>query len=369
MIVLPAGQIGLAFAKDLQDPLAGHRTQTFTYELLNNREAPIGSLPVVTSGQIEWHANAAVKSGGKIVAHYAERPAHDWFNTRVKIVMHIEGHGSHPIGVFIPAAPTETWSDEGMTLNIELLDKLSIIDNDYVLNTYAVPKGTNVIERVRSLITSTGEKAGALTDSSAVLDKNMSWESGTSKLAVINDLLNAANYFSLGVDGNGKFFAEARRLPRNRPIAHRFYDDEKSIYLPSFTYERDTYSIPNKVVLIAQGDGDQEGLRAVATNENPKSPYSYQNRGRWIIDVIKGVDATSQEALQERANARLVALTSPVGTVSIDHAPLPWLRLNDAVMFRRDPAGIDVRAVVASTSIQLSETALQRTELQEVADV
>lgn len=370
MIVVPAGLVGLDFAKDMRDPIYGNRTQTFTYDLLDNAgEAPKGSLLGVTGGSIEWHANAAVKGGGKITVVSEKRRNINWLQRRVKITMNIAGKGSFPLGVFIPSAPVERWDDMNLALELELLDKCSILDNDYVLDNYSLSKGTNVTDAVRSLIASTGEGAGSITDGTDTLDKGMTWESGTSKLTIINDLLVAANYFTLSADGNGKFRVQKHRLPKNRPVVHEFIDNAKSIYDPTFTYEKDIYSIPNKVVLIAQGDGDAEGMKATATNTNPNSPYSYANRGRWIIDVTKGVDATSQASLDDRAAKRLAELTSPVGTVGIDHAPLPWLNVNEVVRFKRTDADIDIRAVVESTAINLDAAALQRTSLQEVAEL
>lgn len=367
MIVVPAGLIGLAFAKDSRDPLHGNRTQWFTYELLDNGEAPKGSLPGVTGGRLEFHANAAVKGGGKITVASSGREDIPWLKRRVKVTMHIQDRGAYPLGVFIPSAPVERWDDMNLTLDIELLDKCSVLDNDYVAETYSLDKGTNVTSAVRTLITGTGERAGSITDGTDTLDKAMTWEGGTSKLQIINDLLEAANYFSLRTDGDGNFRAEKHRLPKDRPVTHEFVDNSKSLYVPEFTYEKDIYSVPNRVVLIAQGDGAAEGMKAVAENNNPDSPYSYVNRGRWIVDVLKGVEATSQTALNERAQKRLAQLTSPTGTVQISHAPLPWLNVNEVVRFKRDEAEIDVRAVVASTQIDLNPLALQTTALQEVA--
>jgi hypothetical protein len=369
MIVVPAGVVGLDFANDMQDPIHGNRNQWFTYDLLDNGEAPKGSLPGVTGGTLEWHANAAVKGGGKIKVISQTREDIPWLRRRVKITMHIEGKGSYPLGIFIPSAPVEQWSDTELTLEVELLDKCSILDNDYFQNAYSLDAGTNVTAAVRELIEDAGEKAGSITDGDDTLSKAMNWESGTSRLQIINDLLEAANYFSLRVDGDGRFRVEKYRLPRNRPIVHEFIDNYKSIYASEFTYEKDIYSIPNRVVLIAQGDGAQEGMKAVAENTNPDSPYSYPSRGRWIVDVVKGVEATDQQALDERAQKRLVELTSPTGTVSINHAPLPWLGTSEAVRFKRDEADIDIRAVVASTQIDLDPMALQRTALQEVAEL
>lgn len=367
MIVVPVGTIGTDFAKSNKNPVYGNRSQTFTYELLDDKEAPKGGLLGVIGGSLEWHANAAVKGGGKIQVVRQGTGNVQWLNRRVKITMTIEGKGAYPLGIFIPSAPVEEWSDTEMTWDVELLDKCSILDNDYVLDNYALQAGTKITDAVRSLITSTNENAGSITDGTETTSKAMMWESGTSKLEIINDLLEAGNYFSLRVDGNGRFRVEKNRLPKNRPVVHEFIDNYKSIYTPSFSYEKDVYSIPNKVVLIAQGDGGAEGMKAVATNENPSSPYSYQSRGRWIVDVTKGVEATDQTALNERAQQRLAQLTSPTGTITIAHAPLPWLNVGEVVRFRHERSEIEVRAVVASTQIALDPLALQSTSLEEVA--
>lgn len=369
MIVVPGGTIANKWYQAAQDPVTGNRTQWFSYHLQDNDGAPKGALVGVTGGKLEWHANAQVKGGGKITVQQESRDDTNWLKRRIKIVMHIEGLGEYPLGVFIPSAPVERWDEDGLRLDIELLDKCSVLDNDYVEQTYSLPAGTVVTTAVRDLIVSAGEKAGSITDGTETLSNAMTWEAGTSKLTIINDLLQAADYFSLRADGNGAFKVEKQRPVKDRPIVHEFIDNYESIYLPTFEYEKDIYSVPNKVILIAEGDGDQEGLTAVAVNQNPNSPYSYQARGRWIVDVVKGVEATDQAALDARAERRLAQLTSPTGAITIDHAPLPWLEVSDKVRFRRSEADIDVRAVAISTQIELNALGLQRTALQEVAEL
>lgn len=368
-VSVPNGQVGLAHFIPMQDPTYGNRTQWFTYELLDTDGAPKGALSGVTGGTLEWHASASVKGGGRITVQQASRSDHNWLKRRVKIVMHIEGLGKTPLGVFIPSAPSENWDDLNLSLELDLLDTSSILDNDYMAQTYTVPAGTVVTERVRDIIWSAGENAGAITHTADTLAHSMTWEAGTSKLEIINDLLSAANFFSLRADGHGRFRVEKYQSPAIRPVVARLYDNDQSIYSPVFTYEKDHWSVPNKVIFIGQGSGEEEALTSVVTNENPNSPYSYQNRGHWIVDVTSGVEATDQGALDAQARKRLAEVTSPTGTLSIDHAPLPSLTINDAVKFRRNEADIDIRATVQSTQISLDATALQRTELQEVVSL
>lgn len=362
--------MGTSYYDGQYDPITGNRTSTYTYKLWDNFGHPLGSLSGVTGGSLEWHSNAAVKGGGRITVKQDDRHDNDWLNLRVKVYMNIDGEGEYPLGVFIPSAPSEDWSEGGLELTVELLDKCSVLDQDSFGHTYSLPKGTVITDKVRELILSTGESAGSITDSNDMLDKAMTWEPGTSKLTIINDLLAAGNFFSLKANGDGHFLVQKQRLPRDRPVAYKFFDNYESIYVPEFTYERDIYSIPNKVVMVEQGDGDKEGRIGIATNTNPKSPYSYQNRGnRWITDTTTGVDAATQQALDDMAQRRLIALTNPTGTITIDHAPLPWLQVDDVVRFRRTPADIDSRCVVSSMAFDLNGLSLCHTELQEVAEL
>lgn len=369
MITVPAGVIGTEFFAPANDATTGNRRQWFTYSLQDSEGAPKGALSGVISGSIDWHANAQVHSGGRITVVQSDPDDHDWLKLRVKITMHIEGLGDYPLGVFIPSAPTQNWVDEHMTLDIELLDKCSLLQEDCYAETKHVPAGANVTDTVRAIIVSAGEKAGSITDGTATLTKGMTWEPGTSKLQVINDLLDAANYFSLDVDGNGHFVVEKQRKAGTRPVRYWFYDNYRSIYESSFQYDRDIYNVPNKVIAIGKGDATTEALVATATNVNPNSPYSYPNRGRWVTDVAKGVDTTSQADLQEYADRRLAQLSAPQGTVQISHAPLPWLRPNDAVVFRRNPAELEMKAVISSMKIVLDPVGLQSTGLLEVIDL
>src|SRR5690606_30012693 len=131
------------------------------------------------------------------------------------------------------------------------------------------------------------------------LTSPMVWEAGTSKLRIVNDLLAAIDYNSLWVDGQGNFRATPYVRPAARSITYSILNDEsgaalvreladgqESIYLDEWSRDRDVYGVPNKVVAVATGTGDEEPLVGVATNEDPASPFSEPSRGRWIVHVL-----------------------------------------------------------------------------------
>jgi len=292
-----------------------------------------------------------------------------WLHARVRPVLIVEGVPEVPLGVFVPAAPVEQWSEGGGRQEVELLDRTSVLRQDYLPASYTAKAGTNVISAVRKLIASTGERVGALTTSDDTLPSDLFWGAGTNKLTVVNELLAAAGYLALWADGNGQFRAEGYHSPKARPVAYSLLDGDGSIYLPNLSIDRDLYDIPNRVIMTAQGSGQSEPWTAIATNRNKDSPFSYDRRGRWITDVLLGVEAISLQGLEAKAEARLSALTATQATIQVQHAPVPGLRVNEVVRLRRDPADVDTLFTVTKTSINFNPTALAKSTLTEVVDL
>jgi len=369
--VLPPGGIVPVRVLTSDEILTGNRYTSFRYDLLSREEAPKGVLDGVDEGRpgsLDWVANASVKGGGSITIVDIGQSV-DWLNDRIRPVIIIDGVGEFPLGVFLFSETPETWGDTGRSWTVGLLDKTTIPDQDAVDTTYALDAGTVITTAVTDLITSTGETNIAVTPSTATLAGPLVWDAGTTKLQIINDLLAAANYFSLHCDGNGQFRAEPYIRPAARPILWEFLDGETAIYSPDFERDIDLFNIPNKVVAVGQGSASTAALTSTATNEDPTSPYSYPSRGRWITSTVTGVEAADQATLDARARRRLIELTSPTASVAVQHAYVPGLTANDVVRLRRVPAGIDARHVVSKTQITLDGTALVKTTLTEVVDL
>lgn len=361
----------LGVSVEVADPmqLAAPRTTLPRVRLLTMNESDIGELWGFTGGEIEYVANRTVRGAGTLTI--VDRGQNiDWVTTRVKPSLTINGY-TWNLGVFVPSVPQEHWTDTGRFWTVDLLDKTSILDQDAVEKTYTVKAGTNVVNTVRALINSAGEKTtSAITDSSETLNKGLVWEPGTSKLRIINDLLDAIGYFSLWCDDLGRFRVEPYVYPDARPVAWDFSDQyEPRLYLSDFTREADIYSVPNRVVAVSQPDSKDESMIAVASNEDPKSEFSYQRRGRWIVHTETGVEVTSQSALNTYAAKKLSNLSSVVATIDIQHAPVPiWL--NQVVYFTRTPADIHKeRLTVQGMRIPLSATELMTSTLRETTRI
>lgn len=346
------------------DPFTSNRVESWRVELLDLNDLVVDSLDGVSGGGLRFDVNATIRGGGNL--EYQGEPI-DWLRHRVQPFYKIEAAGKvveWPLGVFIPTTPGTTYGDGAASVSIQLYDKTQILDEDKIETSYSVPKGANVTARVRSLVRGIGESKVAVTDSGAVLSTGMVWESGTSKLRIINDLLGAINYFSIWVDGHGIFRADPYLYPYERPIAFGFVDDETGIYSPDFVNENDAFNIPNKVICIGQSDGTTPAKIGIATNEDKTSPYSYLNRGRWIARTEEGVDATSQSVLNALAKRYLLEGRTAGSTYDISHAPIQ-LDLNAAVGFRRDLEGIEIRGTVESMTYSFDVGALCQTRIRE----
>jgi len=101
-------------------------------------------------------------------------------------------------------------------------------------------------------------------------------------------------------------------------------------------------------------------------NEDPKSRFSYEARGRWVTHVETGVEATGQQVLDDLANRRLIDRSTPAASIEFQHLPVP-LQPNDLVEFSSQ--GVVARAVVQKWGMSLDASALAKTTIREVVDL
>lgn len=284
-----------------------------------------------------------------------------------------------PWGTFLLEKATEDWEDTGRVWKLSLLDRTTVPSQDVVDQSYAVAAGTNILKEVRAILATSGEYMAIDESVDLATRSGMVWEAGTSKLNIINDLLDSAGYNSLWMDGWGNFQATPRVLPADRSIIYELLgfprelaDGEKSIYSPEWTRERDSFRVPNKVIAVqAAGGEDEEALVGQWTNEDPASPYSYISRGRWIphvldsVDCPEGTEAEILAFLEARARATLIQMSAVQAEVKVEHLPIP-VRVGDVLRFANTRAGIDTRHTITRLDLDTSPTGLMKSTLQEV---
>ena len=307
----------------------------WSFELLDSQDRPLGALDGVTGGSAEIVAQAVL--GGSGTLELDDRQDIDWMTHRVRALFS-DGVDEWPVGTYLLSSPSELHTAFGLSYRVGLLTKMNVVSEDTVEDRFSVSIGTAVIPTVVTLIRSTGEMRIAVTDSDAELTSGLTWEAGTSKLTIINDLLQAAGYWSLWCDGSGLFRVEPYVNPADRPLSFEFEHGEKSLHFPDWGREQDHTSVPNRFVAVGQGDEESPPLVGVATNEDPDSPYSFQARGRWITATEEGVEGETQAVFDDYAARKLRDLMDPVARMTVRHAMRP-LNPNDLVAFTPEDGG------------------------------
>ncbi|QKN87781.1 minor tail protein [Microbacterium phage Nebulous] len=347
----------------------------------------LGILDGVSDGSLTWTQNAAVKGGGKAtvvdldVAEAGKlRIADlDLESVRLRPVCLVAGLPENPLGIFLLSSATEEWEDTGRVWNISLLDRCTVPSQDAFEQSYSVAAGTLILHEVQTILATAGEFMPIDASNTLTTANGMAWEAGTSKLKVINDLLDVAGYNALWIDGQGNYQATPRVLPADRSINYEVLgiprelkDGEQAIYRSDWTRDRDSFEVPNKVIAVqAAGGDDVAALVGTWTNTDKNSPYSYQSRGRWIPHVLdsvecpEGTDAQVIAFLQARARATLVQMSAVQAQVKISNLPIP-VRVSDVVRFANTRAGVDARHVITRIELDVTPTGLMRTNLQEV---
>lgn len=338
----------------------GHRQVEIEVMLLDQGEQEKGVLKGVVGGEVTLSASTRLKASGSLELIDMGQDI-NWARDRVRITYKITGGASWPLGVFLLAAPTKTYRDGGATWNVELLSKLTLLDEDCVESPTQVGTSYPALSLLQFALVDVGK--ADITESAARLASTMTWEAGTPRLTIFNDILEAIGYWSMNVSGSGAFQIRPYIPPAQRPLSWQFTEGETSIHLPEWSREQDLAGIPNKVVLVSQGGDDKPALVGIARNMNPSSPASYPSRGRWITHTETGVEASTQEVITQLAEKKLLEAQTAIAKIEIEHLPVPiWT--NDLVEFSSQ--GVRTRATIQSIKYDLSPDRLCKTTLREV---
>lgn len=351
----------------MPEVLYWNRVEEWYVDLLNENDQLIRRLDEFSGGSYEQNVFSTIRGGGSLDLKFQGEPDISWGSSRVKI-WYREASSSTvwPMGVFLISVPRMDYDDETDMLDcqVAIIDKLAVLDQDAVDGSFSLAAGVNVTRAVKDLILSAGESRMSVTDSDHTLSSGRVWEAGTTKLRVINDLLDSINYWALWADGDGFYRTSPYIEPKDRPVSFEFNYGDTSIHLPSWTKEQDWFEVPNKVVLVTHGDDEEPALIGTATNTDPSSPYSYPSRGgRWIVLTETGVEAVDQATITAMARRRLTEASSKVTNLDVTHA-VANLWPNDRVRFST-PVYTGT-ATVSSYSVDLHPGSLVEATWREV---
>ena len=342
------------------------RVESYEIDLLDSDDRFIRRIETAKrGGKVDLNVNAQIRGGGKI--NVVNEESINWLNTRVRIWYNNQTESKRfALGTFLPSVPEMQNRPGGREYPVELHDKTTMLADDFFEESFVAMPGFKVLDYVRYILASIGEDFSVLEDSAIEVGAIRTWDPESSKLRIINDLLDSINYFAIWTDGMGVFRSSLARRPQQRPLVRSFVKNESSIHSPIWTRTQDVSSIPNKVVVISEGTDDQPSFKGVAENTRLDSPYSYQNRGNRWIPRMERVEAETEAVCIQIAQRRLQELSSVSATLSVSHL-VEALNLNDVVRFVSDD--IDTLAVIEKMSFTLKPGSLCKATWREVVNV
>jgi hypothetical protein len=230
---------------------------------------------------------------------------------------------------------------------------------------YTVSTGANYITTVSTLL---GSIPKSVVASSSTLPAAKEWEPGTSKLKIINELLQAVNYNSLSFDEDGSAVVAPYLQPSGRPEEYTYADDANGLIIPEVDQELDLFSVANNWIAVVS-DPDRPMLASTYTNTSPSSPTSTVNRQRTITDFRQEQDAADQTTLDALV-ARIAFEASQVYEgIDFQTALMPIHSGNDVYRLTYSPLGINDKYSEQSWSMELRAGAPMKHHARRVVTV
>jgi hypothetical protein len=171
----------------------------FRYELLNQNNSYLGTIDSI-SGSVAFNSLADnIKRTVRFEIKENIFKDVDYLNDRIRPIIILDDI-EYEMGVFLIPSPTRIKRDGGVYREIEGYDVTQIILEDKITDRYFIKKGTNYVNAITQIVNSANIHQLLMPNSSATLTRDREFEIGTSKLRIINELLQEINYTSLWTD-------------------------------------------------------------------------------------------------------------------------------------------------------------------------
>lgn len=250
-----------------------------------------------------------------------------YFTDRLKIYTAIEmlTNGSDgtawaewPVGYFLLQNPHRKATPGGVVVEMDGYDQNVILDNTRVTARYLVASGTNYITAVTTALQAAGLTTTSyqLTATSLTLPAAKEWETGTSYLQIVNDLLYAINYRPFRFNGAGIGIAEPYELPHTRSDEFTYETNSGGVMLEDVDQELKLIGVPNRVTL-TRATPDATTIVSTVNNTSLTSPANQTNSGiNQHIQEVPAADqstltALAQRELTERTEAMQISFRTP----------------------------------------------------------
>lgn len=319
----PANNYGNQAVIDALTGKYGPRVIDFRFDRLDANNNLIEPITTMVSCSVANNSLADIKRTATFVLRDTSsiNYSHDRIKPWVRLKQRDGGWVEWPQGVFLLSTPARKLDANGITVNREVTayDQLQVLADDKVLTRYTVPAGSVYTAVIATIVAAYNVN---ITPSAATVPTDLDYDPGTTKLAILNDLLGAINYESVTFDENGVLIARPYVTPMVRPSEYTYATDANSVITDEIDDTLDLFSVPN-VFVRTVSEPDQTVLTSTYTNSNPLSPTSTVSRGRSIVDFQTVSNAPDQPTLDAQTQRDAFAASQVYEVVAFKTAIMP----------------------------------------------
>lgn len=306
--------------------LHGPRTVAFRHELLDVDGTSLGDLSTVQGCTVEHGALDDVPRTAKLSlgadaaqVNYSRHRVRPWYRLRTPAGGWLEW----PLGVFLLSTPVRTARPGASSREVECYDLSAALEQDRIAERLTLAAGANVVTTAVEQLAASGITAVSAEPSATTLPTALEYPPGTSRRAILSELLQTVNYSRLWFDGYGRAVLRPYRPPTRQAPDYRYSQaPAESVVAPGASDTLDLYAVPNRWIATVS-EPDREPLTSVYTNTNPASPTSTVARGRVVATLLDGGNAASQEVLDAYVQRVALEASQVYRRVTFDTATMP----------------------------------------------
>ncbi len=238
-------------------------------------------------------------------------------------------------GVYLPRTCTERVNGGKRTWEIEAYDGAVILREDCAEERFFIAAGTRYLDAVAAIMLGAGsENVIVMDETDAALPADREFDIGTTKLEMVNTLLEEINFRPVSCDEDGRYIIRKYREPSAEAVDFTYMDDRLSILRESSSSTLDLMDVPNVFIAICDNPDLELTFRAEWTNDNPSSPVSTVNRGRNVA-VYRPDMIASQQEIDGYVRRAAFEANQIYETVEISTAINPYHWANNIVCIRK----------------------------------
>lgn len=337
----------------------------------------VGLLPMLKGGTITRNDDTTIKETAQVECVGKFSIGADL----VRIYMTAEWMDGHTedvcLGTFLPVAPTRSVKPGYSTSTVKMYGRLQELADDGFAYPVSIEPGTNAVAAAKGVIEGNGLTVYA-DDSDFVTTEARSYgigvvsnaedNSDTSKMGMINSLLDLANFRAAKTNVYGNVILEKYVSLENQGITWEFREGASAKFEGELSEERDTTSTANHVVV--RYGTTEESITGEAWDTDPASEFSTVSRERTITKAYEYNELPSGKTTEEKtayANKRAATLLKTaqavIHRVTITHAYAP-ININEAVTFDYPSGDISGKFEVRTMTLSLTGGCPTTTELR-----